>query len=194
MTENDLLQVVQNLRNLKRQHASYYDWPDNKIKESGIVDEFLDPNNHKGIHDYVSFSIPDNDPPDAIIYKDNNEEAQLEITELVNQQAIEMQINNAPSYCSESKKWIDKSYFEKQLNKSIQIKNIKCKTLFNQHNDVQLLLHTDEMWIEEYYKNHFEAGITIQQHAFTNIWLMLSYSTNTKTHHIINVCQYASNV
>lgn len=62
MIKNELLHTIQNLRRLKRQHASFYDWPEKQIKESGIVDEFLDPNNHKGIHDYVSFSIPDNDP------------------------------------------------------------------------------------------------------------------------------------
>jgi hypothetical protein len=187
MTNDELLQTIQNLRSLKRQHASFYDWPEKQIKESGIIDEFLDPNNHKGIHDYVSFSIPDNDPPDAIIYKNDDEEALLEITELVNQQAIESQINNDSTYLSESQKWLDRSYFEKQLNEIIQIKNQKCTALFNQTNNVQLLLHTDEVWLEAYYKKHFEAGVTIQPHSFTNIWLMLSYSSNTKSHQIIQV-------
>ena len=194
MQKNELLNKIVNIRRLKRRHASFFDWPDTKTKEAGILDEFLDPNNHKGIHDYVSFSMPENDPPDAIIYKSNNEEAQLEITELVNQKAIELQIKNDPLYFSESQEWIDRSYFENQLNESVQIKNKKCAALFNKTNDVQLLLHTDEMWLEANYKKHFEAGITIQKHSFTNIWLMLSYSTNTKTYQIINVCKYASNV
>ena len=194
MLKNELLNKIENIRRLKRRHASFFDWPDTKTKEAGILDEFLDPNNHKGIHDFVSFSMPENDPPDAIIYKNNNEEAQLEITELVNQKAIELQINNDPLYFSESQQWIDRSYFENQLNENIQIKNKKCAALFNKTNDVQLLLHTDEMWLEANYKKHFETGITIQKHSFTNIWLMLSYSTNTKTYHIINVCKYAGNV
>jgi hypothetical protein len=92
--EKEILQVLDKCRRLKRGHALFYDWHDKQVKESGIVDDFLDPVNHKGIHDYVSFSIPDTDPPDAVIYKNNDEEAQLEITELVNQDAIESQINN----------------------------------------------------------------------------------------------------
>ena len=194
MNKTELLHRIQHLRKLPRRHASFYDWPDTKIKESGIVDEFLDPTNHKGIHNYVSFSMPDNDPPDAIIYKNDNEEAQLEITELVNQVAIELQIKNDSKYACESIKWIDRSYFEKKLNEIIQIKNEKCKYLFKQKSNVQLLLHTDEMWLETYYKKHFEAGVTIQSHSFTNVWLMLSYSANTKSHQIIQVCKYASNV
>jgi len=126
MLKNELLQAIEKLRKLKRQHASFYDLPEKQTKESGIVDEFLDPNNHKGIHDYVNFSIPGNDPPDAIIYKEDNEEAQLEITELVNQHAIESQINNNSTYLSETQKWIEQSYFEKHLNERIQIKNKKC--------------------------------------------------------------------
>lgn len=194
MLKNELLHAIDKLRKLKRQHASFYDWSEKQTKESGIVDEFLDPNNHKGIHNYVSFSIPDNDPPDAIIYKEDNEEAQLEITELVNQHAVESQINNNSTYLSEAEKWIERSYFEKQLNERFQIKNKKCSALFSQANNVQLLLHTDEMWLEACYKKHFEAGVVIQPHIFTNIWLMLSYSPSTKSHQIIQVCKYASNV
>lgn len=192
ITENDILQIVEKCRRMKRRHASFYDWHDKQVKESGIVDDFLDPENHKGVHDYVSFSIPDTDPPDAVIYKNNNEEAQLEITELVNKNAIESQINNDSAYSNECLKWTELGYFEKQLNERIQTKNKKCAALFNHNKNVQLLLHTDEMWLESSYKKHFEAGCTIQPHRFSDIWLMLSYSTATKSYPIIQVCKYVN--
>ncbi len=42
------------------------------MKEAGLVEEFLEPNNHKDIHNYLTFSMPDDDPPDAIVYTQNN--------------------------------------------------------------------------------------------------------------------------
>jgi len=45
------------------------------------------------------------------------------------------------------------------------------------NNNVQLLLHTDELWLEATYKKHFNSGIIIQRHRFNTVWLMLSYST-----------------
>ncbi len=191
---NEILQSVEKYHSLKRKHASFYDWPDKQIKEAGIVDIFLDPENHKGAHDYVSFSIPSSDPPDAVIYKENEEESLLEITELVNQNAIESQIKGESAYSSECQKWLELDYFQKQLNERIQTKNKKCTALFSEKTNVQLLLFTDEMWLESIYEEHFNTGVSIESHDFSDVWLMLSYSPSTKTYLIIQLCKYVENV
>ena len=179
--DNDFINAINNQGKLKRKHASDWNWYDKKVKEFWIVDSFLDPKNHIGIHDHVEFSIPEFDPPDALIYNADGDEVSLEIVELVNRDAIDSQIQDKPDYWEQCEKWTDLDYFESNLNKLIMKKNNKCTHLFDQKRNVQLLIHTDEMWIEAFYKEHFDAGITIKKHDFTKIWLMLGYST-TKNH------------
>lgn len=185
--EKKILEIIEKLLYLKRKHATFQEYPIKRIKECGIVDDFLNPENHLGIHNFVEFGIPESDPPDALLYDKNGEEVSLEVTELVNEIAIKAQIHNLPTYWEESTKWIDLGYFEERLNNRIQIKDEKCSNLFDQNKTVQLLLHTDELWIESCYKRHFESGVKLTQHRFSKIWLLLSYSTQTKSCPIIEI-------
>ena len=57
MIKNELLYTIEKLRRLKRQHASFYEWSEKQTKESGIVDEFLDPNNHICIAHQLSSGV-----------------------------------------------------------------------------------------------------------------------------------------
>jgi hypothetical protein len=174
---------------LPRKHAAFFNWYDKKVKESGIVDEFLDERNHQGAYPFTSFSVPENDPPDVLLYDNNKNVTALEITELVNQKAIEAQILNKAKYVSESMKWADPSYFGAQINEKIQIKQQKCLNLFESKTPVHLLFYTDELWLESCLEDHLNNEITIIQNSFSIIWLMLSYSTHTQSCPIIKLWQ-----
>jgi hypothetical protein len=187
-----LREKIWNLREPKRRHASYFECPNfdyqntilTKIKEIGIVEDFLNPDNHHGVHDFVDFDMSDSDPPDAILDNKLGEKVALEITELVNEKAIDAQISkNLPTYKEECAKWRDKNYFEASVNECISKKDEKCskKNLFVKFKNVHLLFHTDELWIEECYKRHVETGITINRQRFSQIWLMFSYSPHTQS-------------
>lgn len=183
----DILEEVKRYAVMKRKHASFFNWHDKRIKESGIVGDFLEPKNHNGIHDYISFNIPEADPPDALVYRGDGSEVPLEIMELVNESAIDAQIHDKPTYSAECEKWDDIRYFESELNDRIQTKNDKCLKLFNQGKEVQLLLHSDEAWVEASCERHFEKGINIKEHNFSAVWLMLSYSPKKESCTIIQV-------
>lgn len=185
--DDALLIAIENGK-LERKHASAWNWHDKKEKELGIVDSFLNPINHIGIHDYVEFAIPESDPPDALIYNAYGDEVLLEIVELVNRDAIDSQIQDKPDYWEQCAKWTDLDYFESNLNGLILEKNEKCTHLFDQNRNVQLLIHTNEKWLEAYYKQHLDAANIPEEHDFTSVWLMLGYSTAIKAYPIIPVC------
>jgi hypothetical protein len=172
---------------LPRKHASFYNWHDRNEKEEGIMEYFMDPRNHKGIHNYVKFDIPNSDPPDAIVFTEDGDEVSLEIMELVNKEAINAQINIKPNYYLECEKWSDLKYFESELNNRIEIKQKKCLRLFEQGKEVHLLFHTDEGWLEAYCENHLAQGIKINSHDFRKIWLMLSYDSKINSCKIIQL-------
>ena len=153
-----------------------------------IVDSFLDPINHSGIHDYVEFSIPESDPPDALIYNADGDEVSLEIVELVNRDAIDSQIQDKPDYYEQCEKWTDLDYFESNLNDLILDKDKKCTHIFDQDRNVQLLIHTNEKWLEAYYRQHLDAANITKEHDFTSVWLMLGYSTAIKAYPIVQIC------
>ena len=172
----EVLKEIIKYSRLPREHASFYNWHEKGVKESGIVNYFLDERNHKGIHDFVSFSVPKSDPPDAWIFEASGNKVALEITELVNRDAITAQIHDKPNYWEECERWASKPYFQDRLNERVQEKQEKCSNLFSSCVDVQLLMHTDEMWVESCYERHFEHGLKLAAHSFSKIWLMLSYS------------------
>ena len=157
------------------------------MKESGIIGYFLDKRNHEGAHQFTSFTVPKKDPPDAWLYDKDKCKTALEITELVNRNAIDAQIHNKPEYWSECERWADLNYFESQLNIRILEKENKCSVLFEQDHSVHLLLHTDEMWLESCYEAHLRNGATICQNGFSCIWLLLSYSSHTQSNPVIKL-------
>lgn len=190
---DQILSEIRKFTRLPRQHASFYNRHDKGIKESGIVGYFLDKKNHKNIHQFVSFNVPKQDPPDAwLIDKEQNQTA-LEITELVNQNAIDAQINNLPEYWAECEKWADLNYFESELNDRILDKQKKCSALFEQEVSVHLLLHTDEVWLKSCYEEHLRNGATICQNSFSIIWLLLSYSPLAQSSPVIKLWKNDNN-
>ena len=80
--DTEFSEVIRTRNSLPRTHASIYDWHDKGTKEAGLVEEFLDPRNHKGQHGFTSFEIPEKDPPDAVVLSSDGKRVQLELVEL----------------------------------------------------------------------------------------------------------------
>ena len=177
---------------LARNHATHFNWHEKRTKEAGVIDTFLDPTNCADIHDYVTFTLPESDPPDAIIYKKDGKAQLIEITELVNEAAIDAQIaanrsgelDARRNYSREAEKWANGDYFWSQVNARIMDKVRKCEKLFYSGDHVSLLMHTDEMYIEASLNDHLAEGSRLTENPFHDIWLLLSYQPGSKKHPI----------
>ncbi len=185
--DKEIVEEFRKYFRLKRTHASHFNWHDKKAKEAGIIDDFLNPLNHKGIHEFVSFTVPEQGPPDAIVFDHSNNEVYLELTELVNEKAIKAQIQNKNNYWEEAERWAQIEYFENQINAAVKIKAKKCSELFKSEREVHLLFHSDEMWIESTYKKYLRAGLNIEENEFKKIWLILSYSADSKSYPVVEI-------
>ena len=84
------------------------------------------------------------------------------------------------AYAEECEKWASAEYFAERLDTRIAEKNEKCRDLFEGSDPVQLLLHSDEMYLEAGYKAHMSSGVRISTRRFNRVWLLLSYSPNTR--------------
>lgn len=197
MRENDtdLLDAIREGATLPRTHASFFNWKNKGVKESGLVDEFLDPHNHCGQHDFRAFDVPAQDPPDTVLIDANGKKTALEVAELVNEDAIRAQIEHAKAnilataraYSRECEKWAAPIYLAECLNALIEIKNQKCDKLFDSGTEVQLLLHSDEMYLEACYKSHLSLGMRVRTRRFSRVWLLLSYSPQTQSCPLIEI-------
>ena len=88
----------------------------------------------------------------------------------------------ARAYSRECERWADPLYFAVHLNALIETKDKKCEKLFDSGTEVQLLLHSDEMYLEAYYKSHLSSRMSVRTQRFSRVWLLLSYSAGTQSY------------
>lgn len=124
-----------------RQHATFFEAEKKQNKEIYIVNKFF------GLHEEVLGQHLVNlhlgaDPPDVIVETSSQEQWAFEVSEIVNQKAIEAQINRSPEYASLLAEW--RHHVLDQIKERIRRKNElleKCQQDFDR---IVLLLHTDE--------------------------------------------------
>lgn len=128
-----------------RKHANYYDLSNKDTKESGIAIDFF--TLYEKLYGIACkhFNTCE-DPPDICAIMDDDKHIAIEITELVNQQAIKYQINNDPKYGTELI-W-DSEKFEKQLRDIINGKERKIHGHTVKYDSVILLITTNEPKLE----------------------------------------------
>jgi hypothetical protein len=74
-----------------RKYASFWDWPDRKIKECDVVDELLTSMHVNGDYRYKTpAESVDDDPPDCVIRDSDGDRVGVEVTEFVDRKAVEM--------------------------------------------------------------------------------------------------------
>ena len=177
-----LLEALNEINRLERQHAGYFNWPNKKEKEAGITNEFLNSGLHCGRHSFTCFELEENDPPDAWVFDSSGGRAALEIVELVSQSAIEAHKNgDMEKYRKEFTRWRELGYFKCRVNEIVSEKDKKCGHLFSEGVPVQLLLHSDETYLLAYYRDHFKQGLALTICRFERVWLLMSpYETPKK--------------
>jgi hypothetical protein len=132
---DELNALIPNLR----KYAPFFDWPDKGIKEWDVVDELLRAMHAKGDCRYTRAESVDDDPPDCVIKDSAGVQVGVEVTEFVDQNAVEMCERGMDVY----REWSDQAIIEK-IAQILKRKDEKAH-----HGDlyskVILVIHTDEV-------------------------------------------------
>ena len=124
----------------RRKYSAFFDWPDKKIKEWDVVCELLRSMHARGDYRYTNkVESVDDDWPDCVIRDSGGVQVGVEVTELVNQKAIEMCERGKNVY----REWSDQAVREK-IAQILKRKDEKAH-----HGDLYgkliLVIHNDEI-------------------------------------------------
>ena len=143
--EEKFKRYLENLPKSKRRHASFFDYPDKQVKELGIMNEFVVQLENMGNAKIIDWE-PGEDPPDIKATDLNGNFIGIEITELVNQRAVEKEIQRNPEYYKEYFSWDEEKVRTKILD-IVETKNRKLDRLPDRYRSIVLLIHTDEPFL-----------------------------------------------
>jgi hypothetical protein len=74
----------------RRKYASYWDWPDRDVKEIGVVRDLLEAMRERGDERYRQPDCVDDQWPDCIVKDASGRNVAVEVTELVDEEAIKI--------------------------------------------------------------------------------------------------------
>ncbi|MGK0545057.1 hypothetical protein ACSEE7_06080 [Halomonas cupida] len=146
MDMEEFREEIDKLRNLKRKHASFFDWHDKEAQEKGIGMDFFQ-KLEESSDEYLLNIESVEDPPDVKITTSKGRELGVEITELVDQAAIEYEIKGDPRYCERIVSWNKENTIE-LLEAIIVRKDGKCEKVKDRYESLVLLIFTDEPRLE----------------------------------------------
>jgi len=124
----------------RRKYAAFFDWPDKAVKECDVVCELLGSMHARGDYRYTNKVEPvDDDWPDCVIRDSGGVQVGVEVTEFVDQKAIEMCERGKNVY----REWSDQAVREKIA----QILNRKDEKTHhgNLYGKLILVIHNDEV-------------------------------------------------
>lgn len=169
-----MMEYVKNLKEMPRNHAGFFEWPDKAIKEIGVAqDLFSKLEEYSG--DYLVNVMIGEDPPDVKVITAKGKTIGIEVTELVNQKAIEYQIKNDPRYHEEVVSWTKDSFNEK-LSNIISKKDRLCKNVSKDYDELSLLIFTDEPKLDsDTIESYLEVGGRSHPNSFKNVYMLTGY-------------------
>jgi hypothetical protein len=93
----------------RRKYAPFFDWPDKGVKEWDVVCELLRSMHTRGDYRYTNVNSVDGDWPDCVIRDSGGVLVGVEVTEFVDQKAVEMCQRGKNVY----REWSDQAVLEK---------------------------------------------------------------------------------
>lgn len=174
MDKEFLKKEIEKLNQLPRNHASFFNWHDKEIKEIGIATDFFV--QLEKISDDRLVEIENaEDPPDAKVITQNNEVIGIELTEIVNEKAIEHQIKGDSRYVNEVLKW-NKDNTIQEIESIINKKNRLCENVPEVYERKVLLIFTDEPRLESHKIEEYIQGHTWPEaNNFDEIYILTGY-------------------
>lgn len=183
-TDEVVQQILDSLRAndaLKRRHANFWNFHDKRSKELGLFSEIFD----KFEKDYeakiVEWGLSPKDPPDVFAKLADGRLIGIEITELVNEAAIDAQICKPDRYSTELLRF-DFSVAANKLRQKVEAKAKKLEHVHASYDELVLLIHTDEFMLkpEQFCSN--EHGITPEiARIIDRVYLLFSYEADKQS-------------
>ncbi|OAN16362.1 hypothetical protein A3K86_10845 [Photobacterium jeanii] len=158
-----------------RRHADFFETPDKTTKELFVTQSLFQMLEAETKEYLVSMSLAQ-DPPDVAVSINTGKKIGVEVTELVNEKAIGLDIKRKRiQYIKEIISW-NYETFTLKLQNIISTKAKKCEQLPAGYDELVLLIFTDEprldaTTIEEYIKDTMFSDIE----AFQSVYILTSH-------------------
>jgi len=140
---NEILESLRKNDSLRRKHASFWNFHKKTSKELSLFSEIFDRFKCDFGQEIVEWGLCDKDPPDIFAKLADGSTKGIEITELVNETAIQSQIRQDPKY-HEVLFRFDYDASVNKLHEILDDKEQKLRRNAVEYNGVILLIHTDE--------------------------------------------------
>ncbi|WP_029849741.1 hypothetical protein [Vibrio parahaemolyticus] len=127
---------------LKRQHANAFETGNKEVKELIVAQDFFSILERTRADKLISIA-PAGDPPDILVTTDAGKQVAIEITELVNQVAIQHQVYENPDYLYELLSW-NQEVFTSKVQQLIDTKIEACSSITEHYDELVLLIFTAE--------------------------------------------------
>lgn len=178
MDIEEFKQIIEEFKKLPRQHANHFNWHVKDVKEIGIAQDFFAQLEKLTEEKLVKIENAE-DPPDVRVVTSTGKVMGVEITELVNQKAIELQIKQHESYVYELLKW-DKEYTLARIEELINEKNELCRHPPSVYDAMVLLIHTDEPKLRPVTLKGYVSGHEWPDSpSFDGIYVLVGYDPET---------------
>lgn len=179
---------IEKLNNLPRKHASFYNWHDKKIQEVGLGLYFFQKLEEISCEYLVDIKNAE-DPPDVKIVTNQGRTIGVEITELVDQKAIEYQIKNDPRYEERVLSWNHENTIE-AITSIIEKKDHLCRDVPTYYNSIFLLIFTDEQrLISDTLKQYVDERIWPETKNINEIFILTGYEPKHGTKCLLKLKQ-----
>ena len=173
----EILGSLQKNDALRRKHASFWNFHKKSSKELGLFSQFFERFEQECGEKVQEWNLSDKDPPDVYARLCDGKLKGIEITELVNEQAIHNQINDPRRFSEELFRFDFQEAIQK-LREVLMDKEDKArlKRVGEDYDGISLLIHTDEPLLKS--DQFLGLGRDIYpdgSEVFEGVYLLFSY-------------------
>lgn len=184
---NQIIDSLSENDKLKRKHANFWNYHKKNSKELGIFSEVFNRIESDFMQKITGWGLCEFDPPDIFFKLADGNLVGVEITELVNEQAINYQIKQDQKYNDEVTKF-DYGLAVIKLREILESKEQKVSKCNCNYQSLVLLIHTDESLLNSEIfdgkgKQIFSQGST----TFNSVYLLFSYEPKKQENPLIRL-------
>jgi hypothetical protein len=130
----------------RRNYAAFWDWPNKETREAGIMNDFLEARATLGEEPFDEVHPVSPDPPDFTAVTKAKTRLAVELTELVDQEAVEINVRATNKYQAVYRDW-NKQEVLKAIEERLRDKDSKMFS-GGPYEEIIVVLHTDEPAID----------------------------------------------
>ena len=170
-----------------RGYAAYFDFPDKRVKEEALARLLANALMEKGHIPKRQTSVISrkDDPPDCEIIVQDGERIGVEITELVDQEAIEEFKRSGDSLTNHSE-WSNAKFVDR-VSKIVKRKDDPHRVNGGPYDRYILLLHTDEAELNAEQVEKMAESLSINTLTIDEVWILVSYDPNRNGYPMIQI-------